>query len=417
MTKQRKILIVDASKVIRASLAKHLKDQFAICEESNGETAWQTLVLDNSIVAVFASHHLSKLDGIGLVERMRENKLSRLNSMPFFMLVSDNFSDDEKFKATASGVTELIPKMLTNQADMADTLQRLIAGLGDNRQAGNDEVPAVLPVESPVGMDSQFNPTQSITGVTDVLGSIGGLVGSAEGEGLSAPEIPPRAVIEERLERLFINGDPGQIGVLVFGLDGYDLLARRYGSETAEKVGAKFSSLLARKIRSEDSIGQLLPGRIAIIASRTNRALCTSFAERVCKALAAAQVSVRGRKIDMTVSVGVATVPEDGIALSGQDLLLLADGRLDAAIKAGGNRVISGSAVEANTGKQEEFLIKLKELLATVPPEALTPYLGNVGLQIMPILNQLEQAFHFGLPIDDMGKRLWARARAERMIL
>ena len=39
MTHLKKVLIVDASKVIRASLAKYLKGHFRVCEESDGESA------------------------------------------------------------------------------------------------------------------------------------------------------------------------------------------------------------------------------------------------------------------------------------------------------------------------------------------------------------------------------------------
>jgi DNA-binding NarL/FixJ family response regulator len=48
------ILIVDDSRVVRISLIKHLKDHFEIREESDGEAAWQTLVVDHSIKAVIS---------------------------------------------------------------------------------------------------------------------------------------------------------------------------------------------------------------------------------------------------------------------------------------------------------------------------------------------------------------------------
>jgi len=71
MTNKRKILVADASKVVRASLAKQLADDFEVREESSGESAWQTLVLDSAIVAVVSGLGLSKLDAFGLLERVR----------------------------------------------------------------------------------------------------------------------------------------------------------------------------------------------------------------------------------------------------------------------------------------------------------------------------------------------------------
>jgi PleD family two-component response regulator len=41
------ILIVDDSRVVRVKLIHHLKDHYDVREESDGEAAWQTLVVDH----------------------------------------------------------------------------------------------------------------------------------------------------------------------------------------------------------------------------------------------------------------------------------------------------------------------------------------------------------------------------------
>lgn len=405
MTKPRKVLVVDGSKVVRASVAKYLREHYEICEESNGESAWQTLVLDSGIAAVFASHHLGKLDGLGLAERMRENRLPRLNSMPFFMMVSDNFTDAERHFAADCGVTDIIPKKATHCAEMAETMQRLIAVIRAGKHAAKEAVP-------------QFDATRTDIGTTDVLGHIGQLA-TAEHHDVptTAPDILERPAIDELLLQLSASGSVAQTGILVFGLDAYGTLVSHYGSELARKVEAKFCTLLLRKIGPGDRLGRLQPGRVVIVAPQTSRPLCASFAQRVCKAFAAAEVSVRGTRVDMAVSAGLATLPDDGVALTGPELLQLAVGRLDTALRAGGNRVICGAAQEVDPACQEAFVRDLKKLMASVSPEAMSPCLGNVGVQLMPILTQLEQSFGFGLPLDDMSRRLWARARAERQVV
>lgn len=422
MTQLKKVLIVDASKVVRASLAKYLKGHFRVCEESNGESAWQTLVLDSSIVAVISAHHLAKLDGLGLAERMRSNKLCRLNKMPLFMLVSDSFSAADQAQASRGGVSGFVPKGLA-AAEMISLINQLLAqmlpAVGQQEPAG---LQASAPLSGAAVNIQDYSGVQSDIGVGDILGQIGGLAddaGEAPVQDVAAVNaFPCRRQVEERLLELLPSSGQGQpVGVLVFGLDGYDALINGYGEELAAKVALKFSGLLARKIRADDCIGQLAPGRIAIVAPHTDRVLCISFAERVCKALAAAQISLHGQRVALTVSVGVATLPEDGVSLAGPDLLLLANGRLDAARRAGGNQVACAKGKVLPEIKREEFLARLKELLAGTAAEAMTPCLGNVGLQIMPILNQIEQAFNFGLPIEDMNRRLWARARAERMMM
>lgn len=427
MTKLQKVLIVDASRVIRASLARYLKGHFKVCEDIDGESAWQTLVLDSSIVAVISGCHLARLDAPELVERMRENKLCRLNRMPFFMVVSESYSNEEKLQSRWRGVTDFIPKHLP-PSDMEALIDHLLdqSHLAEDRRlcglklAGQQlPEPAAASPAPPV----TYTGERSISGASDIMGQIGRLSGLHDTAHEEVDKVGDelalltRHTFDERLRQLLSTAGPAPaIGLLVFGLDDYDRLQATYGATLAERVAKKVSGLLAHKVRGEDSIGQLAPGLIAILAPQTNRALCTSFANRVCKALAAAQISVRGQRVTMTVSVGIAALPEDGLAMAGPDLLALACDRLASAMEAGGNRVLSGDCCASQRFIDQEALLgRLKAVLAEATPEAMASCLGNAGLQLMPLLGQLEQVFHFGLPLDDMLRRLSARAQAERM--
>ena len=62
----RRILVLDSSRVVRATLNKHLKDDFDVIEESSGESAWQTLMLDR-VSAVISGVHPLKLDAHDLL--------------------------------------------------------------------------------------------------------------------------------------------------------------------------------------------------------------------------------------------------------------------------------------------------------------------------------------------------------------
>lgn len=110
MTKLEKVLVVDASRVARASLARSLRTSYEVYEESNAESAWQSLVLDSSIVAVVSGVPITTLDGAGLIERIRGSKLSRLNQMPFFLLVSENIPETLRVYAVDIGVSGFVPK-------------------------------------------------------------------------------------------------------------------------------------------------------------------------------------------------------------------------------------------------------------------------------------------------------------------
>lgn len=420
MTAKPKVLVADTSKVVRALLAKYLAEHFDVREEASGESAWQTLVLDNAIIGVVSGVGLTKLDGLGLLERVRASKLARLNSLPFFLVVSSSFA--EEGRARRLGVTDFVAKDASN-ASLDRLLPILLthgypAGAEEEgmRSTSTEPVGEVLPdAAQPMGV-------QTDVGMADILGQLGdvqGLEGAAGDDEVLERENPvgEQKKLEEGLARCLAGAVNGQgVGVLAFGLDRHGDLVSCYGAELVAQTVHRFSFMVARKIRAEDVISQLPGGRVVIVAQEMTAKICVAFANRICKAMAAAQIAVRGQRIDLTFSAGVAVVPEDGVLLAGRELLNLAYDRLEEAQRAGGNRIVARSEPQASgAGDWEAFVPQLKGLLASVDPAALRPCLGNVGLQLMPILREIEQTMRLGLPIDDMNRRLWDRARAERM--
>ena len=425
MTNKRKILVADASKVVRASLAKQLADDFEVREESSGESAWQTLVLDSAIVGVVSGLGLAKLDAFGLLERLRGSKLSRLNRLPFFLVVSSSFSEADRQQAIERGVTDFVVKGSNVSVDVV--VSALLEYRGDATEVHS------LVFDSPaapqVGDDElEEVGVQTDVGVSDIMGRLGELAGLCgnepkdaevmEGSCGNEDAVQPRETVEEYLAKSLPRAVEGQgVGVIAFGIDGYDDLLARHGNELAIRTAEKFSFMLARKIRPEDCIGQLPDGLVVIVAAATTADICSRFATRICKAMAAAQISVRGQRLDLTVSAGVAVMPDDGMDLTGPALLQMAHDRLAAARKAGGNRVVASQEYRGSgLGNCETFVPQLKDLLATTDPAVLRPRLGTIGMELMPLLRELEKSFRFGLPIDEMNKRLWDRARAERMV-
>ena len=81
-----RILIVDESRIARAMLVKYIRERYDTREETDGESAWQVLVLDHSISLVICSLSLPVLDGNGLLMRVRSSRLARLCTMPMLMI-------------------------------------------------------------------------------------------------------------------------------------------------------------------------------------------------------------------------------------------------------------------------------------------------------------------------------------------
>lgn len=414
MTKKRKVLVVDASKVVRASLTKQLSNRFEVRDEPNDESAWQTMVLDSAIVAVISGISQSAQGESSLIARLRESKLSRLKNVPFFLSVSNTYSEADREEARNSGVTGFVVKGVTDPS-----IESIVAAAMDWRE---DPAEVRQPAPADDEQAGQFQ-VQSDIGISNIMGDITRLLNPpadepSEDGGYSEDTVLAEEMLEEYLATNVPEARDGHgVGVLAFGLDGYDDLVQSYGPELAFRSAQKFCFLLSRKIRPEDYIGQLANGRVVIVTRSTTPSVCAGFANRVCKAMASAQISVSGQRIHLTISVGVAVVPDDGVELTERGVLELAYDRLDAAVSAGGNQVVvTSKQAFSDPEKCAAFARQLKELLATIEPAALRPCLGTVGMQLMPILRELDKNFRFELPIEDMNKRLWDRARAERMV-
>ncbi|MBL8428400.1 MAG: diguanylate cyclase [Dechloromonas sp.] len=374
------------------------------------------MVLDSAIVAVVSGMTLDRDDGRGLLERLRDSKLSRLRNVPFVLMVSSSFSDADRREAEKLGVTGFIVKGATSPS-----VESIVSAQMEWREGPVEGAPSA---SSPYTEESleQFS-EQSDIGISNIMGQVAGLEpkvtdASDEDELDEDDTVLAEEMVEEYLANSLPEAQAGSgVGVLAFGLDGYNDLVVNYGTELAFSSAQRFCTLLSRKIRPEDFIGQLADGRVVIVTRATSGLICAGFANRICKAMASAQITVEGQRINLTVSVGVAVVPEDGDELSEQGLLQLAYDRLAAAAHAGGNRVVASSGrQDAKPGNCHTFVPDLKELLATIDPAAMTPCLGTIGMQLMPLLRELDKNFRFGLPIEEMNKRLWDRARAERMM-
>ncbi|HLO63116.1 MAG TPA: diguanylate cyclase [Azonexus sp.] len=433
MTPKRKVLVADASKVVRASLARQLAEHFDVREEASGESAWQSLVLDSAIVGVVSGVSLTRLDGLGLLERARASKLTRLKSLPFFLVVSNSFGESERRHARNLGVTDFVAKD-SSSASMESLVGLLrtrvhdVHGIADEELA-SDTTAEVAVMAAPPAEEAEDDElgTHTDVGVSDILGKMRDMQGLESSEGLPVDEgddaldnaspVYAQEKIDECLAKVLPGAVEGKgVGILAFGIDRHDELVARYGAELVARTVQKFSFMVARKIRSDDVIGELPGGRVVIVAPDTTSAICTSFANRICKAMATAQIAVRGQRIDLTVSAGISVLPEDGASLSGQEMLNLAHDRLREAQRDGGNQVVARVIRrDSGAGSCEAFVPRLKELMASTDPAVLRPCLGTVGMQLMPLFRELERTLRLGLPIDAMNKKLWDRARSERM--
>ena len=69
---QKRVLVVDDSRFVRTTFATILKTSFGVREEADGDSAWQAVETDPSIVMVLTDLDMPRLDGYGLLRASAE---------------------------------------------------------------------------------------------------------------------------------------------------------------------------------------------------------------------------------------------------------------------------------------------------------------------------------------------------------
>jgi two-component system, chemotaxis family, chemotaxis protein CheY len=107
MNKSTRILTVDDSASMRALLNHALTSQgFNVAQAEDGEVALEWLAM-NEVDVVITDINMPRLDGFGLIERLRQG--SRHRDRPILVLTTES-SEEKKTRARQAGATGWIVK-------------------------------------------------------------------------------------------------------------------------------------------------------------------------------------------------------------------------------------------------------------------------------------------------------------------
>ncbi|HKO67663.1 MAG TPA: response regulator, partial [Burkholderiaceae bacterium] len=104
-----RVLICDDSRIVRASISQHLRDRFELREVTDGEAAWQAILLDSSVRVVISDLTMPKVDGFELLNRVRSSKVQRIRELPM-VIISGEDEAGERERAASLGATDFIQK-------------------------------------------------------------------------------------------------------------------------------------------------------------------------------------------------------------------------------------------------------------------------------------------------------------------
>lgn len=400
MEKVRRILVLDGSRVVRATLSKHLKDDFEVMEESSGESAWQTLMLDSGVSAVISGIHPLKLDAHDLLARLRASSIRRLREMPFILIVSDLDNKVERDADRASGVAGFITKTM-NKSAMLATLNGFFHPHSEKKSARDGKPAPAETAARTKAVQPEPAPTVAPELVIEPLAT----------DMVSQPQSRER--FNSVLSKLALADPVGEVVcVLVFRIDNRATVIERFGEEVASLIDARFAKLLMSKVGPHDQVGHCFGDRLAIVSHGVDLKQGERFGKQVCRSLASGQITIRGQKVKLTASAGVASTSDDRVS-SGTELFMLADQRLNQALVCGGNTVAIEYKAACPLHCRDRDTAKLLEALATQQDPAIRANLGTIGLKILPILRAMNKEMSLGLSLAEIEQQLEKRAKSE----
>ncbi len=169
-------------------------------------------------------------------------------------------------------------------------------------------------------------------------------------------ELGNRRAFESELERSWARVERNQrpLALLIADIDRFKAFNDRYGHRTGDEVLKAVAKALNSAVRKGDSTYRLGGEEFVVLAPEATREGAVIIAERIRRAVATEKVSPppdssSTRPLSVTVSVGLAVVPDPGIP-SRAALIECADRALYDAKAAGRDRVVVAAATVSHGG-------------------------------------------------------------------
>jgi len=112
------ILVVDDSRTVRATINKILGTNYNVVQAEDGEDAWDKLLKLQKVSMIISDIMMPKLDGYGLICRIRAATQPEIMSLPIVVITSSEDAITRE-RAHACGANDFIVKPV-NAADLAE---------------------------------------------------------------------------------------------------------------------------------------------------------------------------------------------------------------------------------------------------------------------------------------------------------
>ncbi|MEJ2509469.1 MAG: EAL domain-containing protein [Gammaproteobacteria bacterium] len=160
--------------------------------------------------------------------------------------------------------------------------------------------------------------------------------------------LPNRTAMQQTLAQLHSEtaARDGVYSILLADLDRFKLVNDGFGHAAGDALLRHFAGRVASGMRDQDSLGRWGGEEFVCLLPDTTIAQAVDVAERLRQKLAAAPFAIEERLLYATISIGVASYPQDGEDVG--EILRTADAALFEAKRQGRNRVQSSEQISGN---------------------------------------------------------------------
>jgi len=298
-SKATRVLVVDDAQVMRRAVEKMLQPEYEVILANDGEAGWEILTRDEQIEMLITDIQMPRLDGYGLICRVRADTKARIRDVPIITITGAE-DDETRIRAYACGSTDFLIKPF-------------------DKKLLHSRVHAYLRLKQASLLHTAGN--QKSASTVDPLTRLSGL-----------------GAFLEAGKAMFARGreQSQDLSVAALDIDEFAALRRQHGDTVVGQMLVRVADILNSTVRREDMVARVGQAEFAVLIPQTGRvqalALCERVRERIANEALAADTGA------VAASFGLVTLSTDAPETF-EKFLVLVEQRLSQARSDGGNRV------------------------------------------------------------------------------
>jgi diguanylate cyclase (GGDEF)-like protein len=296
-----RVLVVDDAQVMRRAVEKMLHADCEVVLANDGEAGWEALAQDGRIQMLITDIQMPKLDGYGLICRVRADARPRIRDLPIITITGAE-DDETRIRAYACGSTDFIIKPF----DKKLLQSRVHAYLRLKRAS-------LLHADAGNGAGRDTDPLTKVKGLGAFL---------------------------EAGKQLFAHTHQqgGDLSVAALDVDDFEALRRQHGQSIADQLLVQVAEIIMATVRREDVAARVGDAEFAVLIPQAGRGQAIALCERLRERIAATPLSAQTGPVPVTASIGLVTLSADAPETF-EKFLVLVEQRLSQARSEGGDRV------------------------------------------------------------------------------